>query len=405
MLEQLEPQALSDVKVLDLTHHIAGPYCTKMLADYGADVIKVERPDGGDVTRRRGPFPDDIPHPEKSGLFLHLNMNKRGITLNLKSAAGRKIFLELVAQTDVVVENFSPRVMPSLGLSYENLEKVNPGIILVSVSNFGQTGPYRDYKASEITLHGMGGSLHNRGVPEREPGNYGTEVALRQAGLIGATATMVAMFMREQRGAGEHVDVSIFETQAGSMDGRNPEIMRYQFVGDVGTRSNSVTGPAYPCKDGYITISSRGRRFELVLAMVDRVDLLEDARFATPAAQNEPENILYFEQEILLPWLMQRNVQEVWALAQDLHIQAGPVNNAANLLADEHFRDRGMWVEVEHPVAGRLTYPGRPGIWSETPWQLRRPAPLLGEHNEEVLSGTSGYGREDLVRLRGLGVI
>ena len=154
-------QALSDVRVLDLTHHIAGPYCTKMLADYGADVLKLERPGVGDVTRTMGPFPDDEPHPEKSGLFLHLNTNKRGITLDLKNATGRSIFLDLIKNIDVVIARFAPRTMPSLDLSYRTLEQINPRIILVSISNFGQTGPYRDYKASEMILHGIGGNLRN----------------------------------------------------------------------------------------------------------------------------------------------------------------------------------------------------------------------------------------------------
>ena len=155
--------ALSDIRVLDLTHGIAGPYATKMLADYGADVIKVERPDGGDFARRLGPFPNDTPHPEKSGLFLMLNINKRGVTLNLKTAAGRRMLLELAQQADVLIESFAPRVMPALGLSHETLAEANPSLVVVSISNFGQTGPYRDFKASEMVLYGMGGAMHSRG--------------------------------------------------------------------------------------------------------------------------------------------------------------------------------------------------------------------------------------------------
>ena len=137
-------QALAELRVLDLTHHISGPYGSKMLADYGADVLKVERPNGGDIGRNLGPFPDDIPHHEKSGLFLHLNTNKRGITLNIKTEIGKRILLDLVEKSDVVIENFKPQTLPSLGLGYDSLAKVNPAIIVVSISNFGQTGPYRD---------------------------------------------------------------------------------------------------------------------------------------------------------------------------------------------------------------------------------------------------------------------
>lgn len=401
-------QALSDVRVLDLTQHISGPYCTKMLADYGADVIKVERTYGGDVTRRMGPFPDDIPHQEKSGLFLHLNTNKRGVTLNLKSEIGKQAFLELVKLVDVVVENFAPRVLPSLGLPYEKMAETNPQMILVSISNFGQTGPYRDYKASEIILHGMGGNLRSLGLPEREPTKYGTQVALRQAGLIGATATMAALFAREARGEGEHVDVSIFETQAGTQDRRAPQVITAQFVNQVFPRrvpGSTMASGTMPCKDGYITLSGGGNRFPRMVEMLEQPQLLEDPRFATPEARNNPENTDAFNQGILMPWLMQHTMEEAWALAQKSHVLSGPIYTPEALLADKHFQNRGMWVDVDHPVAGKYTYPGRPIIMGETPWQLRRPAPRLGEHNEEVYSESLGYGKQDLTRLRGLGVI
>jgi len=153
-------QALTGLKVLDVTHYIAGPFCTKLLADYGADVIKVEKPGEGDESRRMGPFPDDVPDPEKSGLFLYLNTNKRGITLNLKTETGVKIFKDLVKESDVLVENFSPRVMPGLGLDYQTLKKVKPQLVMTSISNFGQTGPYRDWKATEITLFALCGQMH-----------------------------------------------------------------------------------------------------------------------------------------------------------------------------------------------------------------------------------------------------
>jgi crotonobetainyl-CoA:carnitine CoA-transferase CaiB-like acyl-CoA transferase len=378
-----------------------------MLADYGADVIKVEKPDGGDMARRVGPFPGDVPHPEKSGLFLHLNMNKRGVTINLKSAAGRKLFLQLVEWADVVVENFAPRVMPSLGLSYDDLAKVNPRVVMVSISNFGQTGPYRDYKADDMVLYGMGGTMRTRGVPDRPPVKYGTEVALRQAGLIAAGGVMTGLFARERRGEGEHVDVSIFETAAGSQDQRTLSLVRYQFTGELDSRKEAGSasgGGVYPCKNGYINISLRGKRFELALVMMDRVDLLDDPRFATLTERNRPENALFFENEVLLPWMMQRNVEDVWQFAQENHILAGVIYTSKNLVADSHFRDRGMWVEVDHPVAGRYEYPGRPSIWEKTPWRLRYPAPLLGQHNEEVFTSL-GYTQEDLFHLRGQGAI
>ena len=404
----MSDMALSDVRILDLTRHVAGPFCTKMLADYGADVIKVERPNDGDVTRRMGPFPDDIPHPEKSGLFLHLNTNKRGVTLNLRSATGKRMLLELVKQVDVVVENFAPRVLPSLGLAYEDLEQINPQVILVSISNFGQTGPYRDYKASEIVLHGMGGNLRSLGLPEREPVKYGSHVALRQAGLIGAAATMAALFTREARGEGEHVDVAIVETQAGSQDRRAPQLITAQFVNQVFPRrapGATMASGTFPCKDGYVNVTGGGNRFPRALEMIGRPELIEDPRFATPEARLVLENSEAFNREALMPWLMQHTMQEVWSIAQKAHVLSGPIYTSKTLMEDNHFRDRGMWVEIDHPIAGRYTYPGRPIIMGESPWQLRRPAPQLGEHNEEVYGEALGYESQDLARLRGVGVI
>ena len=160
-------QPLSDVRVLDLTWYITGPYCTKLLADYGADVIKVEPPGGGDPARRLGPFLNDDPHPEKSGLFLHLNTNKRGITLNIECETGKRIFKELVKKADILVESFPPRVMPSLGLGYETLEKINPMLVMTSITDFGQTGPYRDFKGSELIYQGLGGPMYTTGTPDR----------------------------------------------------------------------------------------------------------------------------------------------------------------------------------------------------------------------------------------------
>jgi crotonobetainyl-CoA:carnitine CoA-transferase CaiB-like acyl-CoA transferase len=216
----MPPQALDDLLILDLTHYIAGPYCTKLLADYGARVIKIERPAGGDPCRRVGPFPGDVPHPEKSGLFLHLNTNKESVVLNLKTLRGRQLFSKLVAKADVVVENFHPRVLLSLGLDYPHLRRIKPSIILTSISNFGQTGPYRDWRAQDLTLYGMGGEMYTSGTPGRTPLKQAHNLTLYQGGAMAAAATMVGVFGVRQHGCGQHIDVSLFETQAGSIDRR-----------------------------------------------------------------------------------------------------------------------------------------------------------------------------------------
>ena len=181
--------ALSHLKVLDLTSNLSGPYCAMILADQGADVIKIERPDGGDPSRRLGPFPDDVPHAEKSGLFLHLNTNKESVALNLKTLRGRQIFFQLLTRADIVVENFHPRVMRTLGLEYALLRFVKPRLVMTSISNFGQTGPYRDWKARDLTLYAMGGEMYSSGATGRDPLQQAPGLTLYQAGSMAATGS------------------------------------------------------------------------------------------------------------------------------------------------------------------------------------------------------------------------
>ena len=402
-------QALSDVKVLDLTWHIAGPYCTKLLADYGADVIKVERPGEGDPARSMGPFFRDDPHPEKSGLFLHLNTNKRSITLNLKSETGKKIFRELARDVDILVESFRPHVMPRLGLSYEELEKINPKLVMTSISSFGQTGPYKEFKATDMVIYGMGGAMYWTGLPEREPVRLGGRVITYQAGEIAAVATMFAFYAAEKRGYGEHLDVSAYEAERGSIDRASTDLIAFQYCGDPDVRAaataRSYPNGVYPCKDGYFHLTGGGVVFFPRSArMMGMPEMAKDPRYCTPDAQIDVNRKEEFEAQYFYPWLEQRTMRECWAAAQTQHIPSAPLLTTKDLLEDPHHRLREFWREVEHPVAGRLTYAGAPYRSTEAPWVLRRPAPLLGQHNDEVY-GSLGYTREDLSKLRERGVI
>jgi crotonobetainyl-CoA:carnitine CoA-transferase CaiB-like acyl-CoA transferase len=401
--------ALADVKVLDLTHHIAGPYCTKLLADFGADVIKIERHKGGDPARRYGPFPRDEPHPEKSALFLHLNTNKRGITLNLKTAAGKDLFTELVRQVDVVVENFSPRVMPSLGLAYETLEKLNPRLVMTSISNFGQTGPYRDYKAQDILIYAMGGPMHQTGVADREPIKMAGNLMQYHSGTMAATATLVGVYGAQLQGVGQHIDVSLFETHAGTVDRRSTLLTAYAYAGQESCRQGS--GPQgmlprgiYPCQDGYICIHVTNEWWPRLAQMLEHPELLTDPKFATPAARMNAEHQGEFD-AIFYPWLLERTKQEIMERAQAARVLATAVNTPGDVLNDRHFRAREFFVEVSHPDAGCVTQPGPPFRMAETPWRIRRCAPRLGQHNEEIYSGMLGLSKEELMVLREQGVI
>jgi crotonobetainyl-CoA:carnitine CoA-transferase CaiB-like acyl-CoA transferase len=401
--------ALADLRVLDLTHHIAGPYCTKLLADYGADVIKIERPDGGDPARRYGPFPHDEPHPEKSALFLHLNTNKRGITLNLKTSAGKELVAELVRRVDVVVENFSPRVMPRLGLAYDTLERLNPRLVMTSISNFGQSGPYRDYKAQDILIYAMGGPMHQTGVAEREPMKMAGNLMQYQGGTMAATATLVGVWGAQLQGFGQHIDVSLFETQAGSVDRRSTFLAAYAYAGETFPRQASgaqglLPRGIYPCQDGYVCIHVTNEWWPRLAQMLGRPDLLTDPKFATAAARLRVEHQGEFD-AIFYPWLLTRTKQEIMERAQAARVLATAVNTPEDVLRDRHFQARGFFVEVDHPSAGRVTQPGPPFRMGETPWCIRRCAPHLGQHNEEVYGGVLGLSKEELMVLREQGVI
>ena len=400
-------QALSDMKVIDLTQYIAGPACTKLLADYGADVIKIERLGVGDGTRRIGPFYHDEPHPEKSGLFLCLNTNKRGITLNLKSNLGKEIFSKLVKTADVVVENFRPGVMDSLGFSYEALEQINPNLVVTSISNFGQTGPYRDYKLSELMALGMGGRMYALGDPDREPLKYGLTVSIYHAGAVAASATMFGFYGSRYQGVGQHIDVSIVETQAGSADGRINNLVRYQYSGSI-TPRGSILGAqypqgTYPCIDGYFRIASGGPRFARTVEMMGNPPELMDPKWYTPQAPGDAKLKEEFE-AYFLAFTLQHTKAELFEMGQGAGNICAPLYTVDEVYEDPHFNNRGFFTEVDHPMTGPLKYPGRPFVMEKTPWQVRRPAPLLGQHNSEVYSEL-GYSKEDLVIMRQGGII
>ena len=415
-MKSMRQGALAGLKVLDFTHYVAGPYCTKLLADYGADVIKVERPPDGDSSRRMGPFPGDEPHPEKSAQFLHLNTNKRGIAVDLKQGEAAGIVERLASWADIVVENYRPGVADRLGIGYERLSSINPAIIYTSISNFGQTGPYRDYRGSEIVFYGMGGEMHSTGLSDREPLKLGGNVGLYQAGAVAAVATMGAAlagsFWLDGDGdgvIGQHIDVSILETQLGSVDRRQSALLAYQYTGELSHRpasggSGGYPNAVYPCSDGYFQINGSRMYFPRALAMLGNPAELSTDRWKDPSSQGNTEMQEEFETGYFLPWILDRTRAEAWSAAQENRVLSGPINTMADLDVDPSFNARGVFVEGDHPVAGRMRYPGRPFIMNGSPWQLRRTAPLLGQHAVEVLREL-GFSDAEIGRFRAAGVI
>jgi crotonobetainyl-CoA:carnitine CoA-transferase CaiB-like acyl-CoA transferase len=401
--------ALADITVLDLTHHIAGPYCTKLLATYGAEVIKIERPGSGDPSRQAGPFPQDMSHPEKSGLFLHLNTNKQSMAINLKHPRGQELVRELVKQVDVVVENFRPRVLPALRLSYTDLEALNPRLVMTSISNFGQAGPYRDWQAQDMVIYAMGGAMNITGLPEREPLRLALNLMAYQGGNVAAAATMTGVLGVRRLGLGQHIDISLFEVQAGSIDRRTTSLLGYQYTGEPGYREAAVglgvyPSGVFPCKDGYVQALVFPHVWERLLAAMGMPELSADPRFAHPAGRLQPENRPVF-MALFQDWLNRNTRYEAMAKAQAHRVPLTAVNPPSAVLRDAHLQARGAFVDLDHPLAGTLPHTREPfRMLGSLAVPIRR-APLLGEHTEAVLLQRLGLSATDIADLRQQAVI
>jgi len=393
-------KALDGVKVLDLTHHIAGPWCTKLLADYGADVLKVERPEG-DPARGMPPFYHDEIDQDKSLLFLYLNTCKRGITLNLKTLQGRRMFRELLQDVDLLVENFSPRVMASLDLDFESLLELNPSLVMVSISNFGQTGPYRDYRAADIVEYAMGGLMYIFGNYDREPLKHALHQAQFKGGTDAASAALMALYHQRLTGQGQHVDVSIQEAMA---SGLRDVVDNYTYTGAIRRRQPNHSGDLTRLRatsDGYILPNPGIGARDNWQATVEFLEVpeLDDERFSSPSAR------LANAEELGRILDETKNKSDMFFAAHDKRFIYGIVQSPEEVLADPQFAARGYFVDIEHPATGTVKYPGPPFLMSGTPWGPAKPAPLLGQDNQEVFGERLGYTNDEMSRLRSIGVI
>ena len=392
---------LEGVRVLDLSQDIAGSFCARLLGDYGAEVIKIE-PSQGAALRRKGPFFKDDPHQEKSLFFLVLNLNKMGITLNLETGEGQKLFMEMVRDVDVVVESFKPGYLASLGLDYSNLEGQNPGLILTSITPFGQEGPYSQYEGEEIVSYAMGAVMSISGTRDREPLKHGGFQAQYEAGLNGAAATSIALFSQAITEQGQHVDVSITECVSSTMIANQT---MYAFTGGIQGRRNPVGtlfGHPMPCKDGWVISQPGGRAtWETIVQFFGREELNEP-HFVDGAMRAD-----YGEEldSIMVDAISERGKWELFRQASEAGILLGVVQTPEELSRCPQLHSRGFYQAVEHPVMGKVKVPAVAFNLNLTPYQLRRCAPLLGQHNEEVYCERLGYAREELVRLREMGII
>lgn len=369
---------LQGVCVVDLTHYVAGPYCTKLFADMGADVIKIERPDG-DGARRLQPFTDGAAHPEKSALFLYLNTCKRSVILDLKTAGGIRAVKELARKADILVENFRPGVMARLGIDYGRLERLNPGLVMTSISNFGQDGPYRDWAATDLTLNALSGMMLMTGEADREPVKLGLAQVQYTAGVAAAIATLAAHRYQRMTGYGQHVDVSVLEPFFNML---HQQIGRYGYMGVQLARGAKFPW-LFPTKDGWVHISPLQMPAEVAF-LSQTIPEFRDPRFSDPGRLAERQEEFA---AIAAPWFLERTSMEATHEMQMQGINSSPSYTEADLLGSPQLQAREYFDELEHPVAGRGVYPGRYFFCDEIPKVKPRPAPLLGQHTEEVLGG------------------
>ena len=380
---------LDGVKVLDLTRVLAGPYATMVMSDLGAEVIKVERPEGGDMARGTGPFVDG-----QSSYFMSINRGKKSVILDLKDEGDKQTFLELVDHFDVLVENFVPGVMKRLGLDYEVLSKRHPRLIYAAVSGFGQWGPYTKRPALDIIVQAMGGIMSITGEPGRPPVRPGSSLGDITAGLFTTIGILSALHERDRSGVGQMIDVAMLDCQMAVLENA---FARYFTTGEVptplGTR-HPVTTPfqVYATSDGYVALAFVGGakdQWPIFCALIDRVDLIDDERFTTSWNRTLNYDVL---NPIIEEGMGKKPTAQWLEELTEAQIPCGPVNNIADVVADEHTKARGMIIDVPHPESGTVKMVNNPIKFSRTQAKVTGAAPLHGGDTEEVLGKFLGLG-------------
>lgn len=398
---------LTGLRVIEAGEGASAAFAAKLLADLGADVVKIEDPERGDVSRTRGPFPGNTPHPEKSGTFLYLNTNKRGITIDLTHPRGREALARLAGEADLLIHNVHPTHMAEQGLSFDDLHRRNPSLVMTSISPFGQTGPLREYKATELVSANAGGWAWlidpDGGGAEFPPLKAFGQQCQFQAGLNAGVASMGALLARERHGdQGQHIDVSVQECVMTFLE---MNFIHYTYGGRVASRLGTRLLQPWaimPAKDGLVFLlcveEDQWTRF---VEWMGNPEWASWEVFADRFARRDNWDVL---KPMLEEWTTQYTVDEIYRGGLERRLAFAPVSTMGDLLRSDQFRVRGFFAEMTHPEAGTLEIPGAPVQFRQTPWELRSPAPLLGEHTDEVLMSI-GYGSGEIEKLRDEGVI
>ncbi len=380
--------ALSDLKVVEYSTGISGAMCAKAMADFGADVVKIEPPEG-DAIRRNGPFPGGATDPEASGIFLYLNANKRGVTLDLGIAADRQHMGSLLSDADVFVTDLSPEAAEAVDLSYAAVGGAHPALVCAYVTPFGNTGPYKNYQSTDLIVWHMGGmgwetpAMSVTDVESEPPLKGRGNQAELLAGWMAATAAMIALYHREAYGAGQEVDVSALEAVANHIRG-NFAIYSDDESRLPQTREKAMFRWTWPCKDGYVSIAfTFDHWWQIFKGLMGTPAWADKEAYDTLAGRRE--NMAEIEEGVV-EWMRDKTRYELYDLLQSASVPCFPVLSTAEVLDSPHYRARGFFVDQEHPVAGKVTQPGAPIRLSRTPWQITRPAPTLGQHNDEILA-------------------
>ena len=391
---------LEGLVVLDMTRVLAGPFAAMMFADLGAEVIKIERPEGGDDTRAYPPF-----QKGESAYFMSLNRGKRSVTLNLKHPRGKEILKELAKKSDILIENFKPGTMDKLGVGYEDLRKVNPRLIYAASSGFGQTGPYSSRPAYDLIIQGMGGMMSVTGPDEHTPTKVGSSVADIFAGLFTAIGVLAAVNARNRTGRGQLVDVAMLDCMVAVLENA---VSRYLVSGEIprpiGNRHPSISPfTTLATSDGAVNIAvGNDEIWKRLCAVLGMEEYVNDPRFA-----DNPSRVEHFHalKEILEERTM-KNTSEHWlGEFEKVNVPSGPINDMAHVVKDPQVLARKMIVDVVHPVAGAMKIPGVPVKFSDTPAEVKEPAPLLGQHTEGVLTSFLGISAEEFEALKKDGVV